>query len=176
MSGQRRRIDTVLESDYVSDLDEIGLDELRKRRATAEDVEAQTSYYRRFLQGRMDLLEFEMRRREGGEERSLLDALPEILATRTVLGAEPNLRYLGTMPPIPTTTGRRLIDGIMADGILAELPDLSDDEVHEAIDRLREVEAELSLQRKQLHGVIDSLQGEIIGRYRSQQVEEQASG
>ena len=80
------------------------------------------------------------------------------------------------MPPIPTGVGRRLIDGIMADGVLAELPDLSNDEVHEAIDGLRDVEAELSLQRKQLHGVIDSLQGEIIRRYRSQQAEEQASG
>ena len=63
MSGQQRRIDTVLEADYISDLDEIDLDGLRKRRTGAEDVEAQISYYRRFLQGRMDLLEFEVRRR-----------------------------------------------------------------------------------------------------------------
>ena len=176
MSGQQRRIDTVLEADYISDLDEIDLDGLRKRRTAAEDVEAQISYYRRFLQGRMDLLEFEVRRREGGEERTLLEALPEILAAGIELGTQQNFRHLETMPPIPTGVGRRLIDGIMADGVLAELPDLSNDEVHEAIDGLRDVEAELSLQRKQLHGVIDSLQGEIIRRYRSQQAEEQASG
>ena len=166
----------VLESDYLSDLDEIDLDELRKRRAAAEDVESQISYYRRLLQGRMDLLDFEMRRRKGEEERSLLDALPGILAAGTVQGPEPNLRRLETMPPIPTTTGRRLIDRIMADGVLTELPDLSDEEVGEAIDRLREVEVQLSLQRKQLHSVIDSLRGEIVGRYRSQQGEAQVPG
>ena len=169
MSGERRAIDIVLEPGYMSDLDEIDLDELRKRRAATEDVEIQISYSRRLLQGRMDLLAFEVRRRTGEEERSLLEALPEILATGLVFGPEPILRHLETMPPSPTTEGHRLLDRVLADGILTELPDLSDDEVHEAIDRLGDVEAELSLQRKQLHGVIDSIRQEIIARYRSQQ-------
>ncbi len=176
MSGQRRSIDIVLEPEYLSDLNEIDLRELRKRRATAEEVETQISYYRRLLHGRMDLLNFELQRRGGEEERSLLEALPEILAAGIVFGPEPSLRHLGTMPPIPTTTGRRLIDRIMDDGVLTELPDLTEDEIHEAIDRLREVEAHLSVQRKELHNVIDSLQDEIISRYRSQQGEAQVSG
>ncbi|MGH3649848.1 MAG: hypothetical protein ACRDU9_03995 [Acidimicrobiia bacterium] len=39
----------------------------------------------------------------------------------------------------------------------------------EAIDRLQEVESELSVQRRQLHQVIDTIQDEIVSRYRSQQ-------
>lgn len=175
MSG-KRRIDTVLEPEYLADLGEIGLDELRSRRDTAEDVESQISYYRRLLHGRMDLLNFELRRRSGEEERSLLDALPEILASGMVLGGEPNLRHIETMPPLPTTTGRRLIDRIMDDGVLTQLPELSDAEVNEALERLSEVESELSAQRKQLHGVIDALQNEIVARYRSQQGQAQVSG
>jgi len=171
-----RRIDTVLEPEFLVGLDAIDLDELRARRDTAEDVENQISYYRRLLHGRMDLLNFELRRRSGEEERSLLDALPEILASGMVLGSEPNLRHIDVMPPLPTTTGRRLIDKIMDDGILTQLPELTDEEVDEAVERLREVEAELSNQRKQLHTVIDALQDEIVARYRSQQGQAQVSG
>lgn len=166
----------MLEPEYLQDLSDLDLDELRSRRDTAEDVEAQVSYYRRLLHGRMDLLDFELRRRSGDEKRSLLEALPEILATGMVFGTEPNLRHIETMPPIPTTTGRRLIDKIMDDGILTDLPDLEEAEIHEAIERLREVESLLSTQRRQLHSVIDALQDEIVARYRSQQGEAQVTG
>lgn len=176
MSEHRRRIDNVLEPEYLVDLSEIDLDELRQRRETAEDVETQISYYRRLLHGRMDLLNFELRRRSGDEKRTLLEALPEILSAGMVLGDEPNLRHIETMPPLPTTTGRRLIDKIMDDGILTQLPELSNEEMTEAIDRLEEVESQLSVQRRQLHSVIDALQEEIITRYRSQQGEAQVSG
>lgn len=176
VNAQRRRIDIVLEPEYLEDITSIDLNDLRERRVTAEDVEAQISYYRRLLHGRMDLINFELSRRSGEEERSLIEALPEILASEMVFGTEPNLRYIETMPPLPTITGRRLIDKIMDDGVLTELPDLSDDEVHEAIDRLSEVENQLSAQRKRLHIVIDALQDEIVARYRTQQGEAQVSG
>jgi hypothetical protein len=88
-----------------------------------------------------------------------------------ILGSEPTLRHIETMPPLPSVTGRRLIDKIMDDGVLANLPELTDGEIVEAIDRLREVETELSGQRRQLHQVIDTLQDEIVSRYRSQQDE-----
>jgi transposase len=171
VSEKRRRIDIVLESAYVENLDQVDLDELRRRRDTAEDVEAQISYYRRLLQGRMDLLDFEMRRRRGQEDRRLIEALPDILASGMIFGSEPNLKHIETMPPLPSKTGRRLIDKIMDDGVLTQLPELTDEEILEALDRLRQVEKELSNQRKQLHIVIDTLQDEIVTRYRSQQDE-----
>lgn len=176
MSETRRRIDIVLEPEYLADLSEASLEDLRKRRSTTEDVETQISYYRRLIHGRMDLLNFEVRRRGGEEERTLLEALPEILASGMILGPEPNLKHIETMPPLPTSTGRRLIDKIMDDGVLTQLPELTDEDLAEALDRLEEVETELSTQRKQLHGVIDSLQGEIIARYRTQQDEAQVTG
>lgn len=179
MSGvnqKRRRIDIVLEPEYLEGLDELELAELRRRRDTAEDVESQISYYRRLLHGRMDLLDFELRRRGGEEERSLLEALPDILASGMVLGGEPALKHIETMPPLPSKTGRRLIDKIMDDGVLTQLPDLSDDEITEAIERLREVETNLSQQRRSLHSVIDAIQDEIVARYRSEQGETTVSG
>lgn len=176
MTEHRRRIDIVLEPQYLDGLSELELEELRGRRATAEDVESQISYYRRLLHGRMDLLNFELRRRGGEEERSLLEALPEILASGMILSPEPNLRYIETMPPIPSKTGRRLIDKIMDDGVLTQLGDLTDEEIGEAIERLGDVERQLSPQRKQLHLVIDALQEAIVSRYRTQQGQATASG
>lgn len=176
MTDKRRRIDTVLEPEYLEGLASLDLDEVRRRRDTAEDVEAQISYYRRMLHGRMDLLDFEQRRRRGEEERTIIEALPEILAKGMVLGQEPSLKYIDTMPKLPSTTGRRLIDQIMDDSVLANLPDLTDAEIGEAMERLREVETQLSAQRRQLHQVIDTLQDEMVSRYRSQQGEATASG
>lgn len=171
MTDKRRRIDIVLEPEYLEGLSDLELNEVRRRRDTAEDVESQISYYRRLLHGRMDLLDFEQRRRRGDEQRSILEALPEILAKGMILGSEPNLKHIETMPPLPSVTGRRLIDKIMDDGILANLNDLTDGEITEAIERLREVETQLSGQRRQLHQVIDTLQDEVVSRYRSQQDE-----
>jgi hypothetical protein len=169
VTENRRRIDIVLEPEYLEGLSDLVLDELRHRRDTATDVEAQISYYRRLLHGRMDLLDFEQRRRRGEDERSILEALPEILAKGMILGSEPTLRHIETMPPLPSVTGRRLIDKIMDDGVLANLPELTDEEIAEAMERLREVETQLSGQRRQLHQVIDTLQDEMVSRYRSQQ-------
>lgn len=169
VSERRRRIDIVLEPEYLEGLESADLSELQERRDTATDLEAQISYYRRLLHARMDLLAFELKRRRGEESRTLMEALPEILSTGLVLGDAPNLKYLDVMPPLPSSTGRRLIDKIMEDGILAQLPDLSDEEVQEALDRLNEVESTLSAQRRQLHNVIDTIQAEIVARYRSQQ-------
>jgi len=176
VNDKRRRIDVVLEPEYLEGIAELDLNEVRRRRDTAEDVEAQISYYRRLLHGRMDLLDFEARRRSGAEERTILEALPEILANGLILGSEPSLRHIETMPPLPSVTGRRLIDKIMDDGVLASLPELSDEELTEAMERLREVENQLSGQRRQLHQVIDKLQDEIVSRYRSQQDEASLSG
>jgi hypothetical protein len=176
VNDKRRRIDIVLKPEYLEGLAELDLNEVRRRRDTATDVEAQISYYRRLLHGRMDLLDFEQRRRRGEDGRTILEALPDILAKGMVLGTEPALKHIETMPPLPSVTGRRLIDKIMDDGVLANLPELTDEEVSEAIERLREVETQLSGQRRQLHQVIDTLQDEMVSRYRSEQGEAQVSG
>ena len=176
MTESRRRIDRVLQPEFISDLKTIDLAELRERRDLTEDVESQVSYYRRLLHGRMDLLDFELTRRKGGEERTLLEALPEILAKGMILGNEPTLRHIEVMPPIPESSGKRLIDKIMDDGVLAQLPELTQEEIADALEKLRDFERQLSAQRKQLHLVIDRIQEEIVTRYRAQHGTPTATG
>jgi hypothetical protein len=54
--GGQRRIDRVLDPGFTEGVDQLGLPELRARREEAEAEEADVSYLRRLLQGRLDIL------------------------------------------------------------------------------------------------------------------------
>jgi hypothetical protein len=82
MPGGRRRIDRVLADDFCVDLAGLDVDEVRGRRAEADQEETDLSFMRRMLQGRMDLLVAEQRRRAAGEELPpLVDRLTAALAS-----------------------------------------------------------------------------------------------
>ena len=59
--GGRRRVDRVLGPGFLDDLDSLTLQELRERRHDAEQEDADLSYIRRLLQGRLDIIRAEMR-------------------------------------------------------------------------------------------------------------------
>ena len=63
LAGGRRRIDRVLAEDYLADLPGRDTDEVRSMRREAQQEEADLSYVRRMLQGRMDILRAERARR-----------------------------------------------------------------------------------------------------------------
>ena len=54
--GGQRRIDRVLDPGFTEEVERLGLPELRARREEAEAEEADVSYLRRLLQGRLDIL------------------------------------------------------------------------------------------------------------------------
>src|SRR5438445_11923992 len=81
MGGRRRRIDKVLDPEFLVDLPEWPLDELRRRQAECLEIETEVSYVRRMTQARMDILEAELERRASrGFVGDLVAALPAILA------------------------------------------------------------------------------------------------
>ena len=77
-----RRIDRVLSERYLDGLSGLTLAEVRELRDDAEQEEADLSYLRRLLQGRVDIIKAELARRRGelGESGSIIDQLPQILA------------------------------------------------------------------------------------------------
>jgi hypothetical protein len=78
--GGQRRIDRVLDPGFTEGVDRLALPELRARREEAE--EADVSYLRRLLQGRLDILRAELVRRSAGGDQDvagLLAGLPKIL-------------------------------------------------------------------------------------------------
>ncbi len=163
----RRRLDQVLEPDFVDDLDRLDLDEVRERRQLAHEVENELSYYRRLLHGRLDLLAFEQRRRNGTESRSLIEALPSILADEPP-ARDGQPRYVDTDLPSLPEVGRREIDALMEDDVLLKLDQIDDTGLAESMAAIETFVADLSEQRKQVQKVEDALSAEVTARYRAQ--------
>jgi len=165
----RRRIDLVGSPEFTAGLEDLSPSELRLRRRTCADLDVEYSYYRRVLQGRLDLLAFEVRRRAGEETRTLTEALPEILASWA--SGEPGLpgrRVVVEVPNLPAA-GRRAVDRALSDDFLARLPELEDQELASVQQRLVEAEAEISRQRRVVFDASDLLQAELVRRYRAGQ-------
>lgn len=165
---KRRRIDQVRDPAFLADLTEIPIEELRARRALCDDLDAELSYYRRILHGRMDLLAFELRRRSGEESRSLLEALPDILATGVGggRGDGPAPRMLTIEAPDIPERGRRAVDRALDDGFLARLPSLADAELEEIQAALTEVERDVSAERRAVYDAQEAILAELTRRYR----------
>lgn len=161
----RRRIDIMLEPEFVSELEALDLDELRDRKRMADEVETELSYYRRLLHGRLDLLSFEERRRKGEEQRSLIEALPEVLGAGES-GGSGRSRFPTVFAPDLPASRRRQIDQILGDDFLTRLPELSDEEIAQIRATLEEAEHDISTQRKAVQQVVDTLHAELLRRYK----------
>ncbi len=165
--NNRRRIDRVQDPVFLSGLEDLGDEEVRERRVMCDDLDVELSYYRRMLHGRMDLIAFEMRRRAGDEEESLIDALPRILAEGAYIAA-PGLasRQVSVEVPDIPRHGSRIVDKALDGDFIARLPSLGDEELAETQRFLEEVEAEVSRQRRVVHDALDVIQEELTRRYR----------
>ncbi|MDH4119746.1 MAG: aerial mycelium formation protein [Acidimicrobiia bacterium] len=162
--NQRRRIDQVLDPGFVSGIADLGIEDVRERRALSGDVENELSYYRRMLHGRMDLIRFEQRRRSGEEKRSLIEALPSILADPES-GHRSGRYEVPDLPPLPDV-GHREIDHILGDDVLIRLDAIDDAGLESALEAIQEIEAEISEQRRQVQAVEDAFVEELAARYR----------
>jgi hypothetical protein len=164
--GGDRRLDRVLDPGFLTGLEELDLEELRERRELAEAEEVNVSYFRRLLQGRLDIIRAELERRAAGGDRDvrgLLRMLPTILA-------DERTGSFGAMPrvPIPSRADqhRRRVERLVSDETVTRLPELGNDELQRAVEQLTKEEARVSATRRSLHGVIDQLRGELTRRYR----------
>jgi hypothetical protein len=114
------------------------------------------SYVRRLTQARIDILEAEVQRRtSGGSLEDLISRLPQILADPGPRGTPASSRL--PLQLAPEHDSEWAPDLERFDGVLANLPSLSDAEVAEAIAGLRALEREVSDQRRELFAVIDRI-------------------
>nr|WP_223290948.1 hypothetical protein [Streptomyces avicenniae] len=139
------------------------LSELRDLRRSAQREEADLSFVRRLLQGRIDILEAERRRRIASDP-GVLDQLPAILtdgpsrhrtsARHVTLGMPLDDRY------------RRLAEEMLGQVGLSDLAGLDDAELRDALARLARHEAQVSRRRQRLHRTADGCSAEMARRYR----------
>jgi len=164
MAGGRRRVDRVLAPDYLADLQTIPLETVREKRHEAEQEEADLSFARRMLHGRMDIIKAEQARRANPEGGSLVESLAQILAdpSRSTHGLGRHI----TVEPSRVDEHRRKEEAIVADAEMSDVVHRTDAELDEALGRLRETEAEVSEVRHDVQHVMDALTDEIARRYR----------
>ncbi|MEU0008619.1 aerial mycelium formation protein [Streptomyces sp. NPDC006314] len=151
------------------DVARLSLPELRTLRRDAQRDEADLSYVRRLLQGRIDILRAELCRRGRASvpapaDGSVVDRLPEILkdaparhrssARHVTLGTPHNEEY------------RQLAAEMLAEVELSDLQARTDLELTSAMGRLVRYEQEVSRRRQRLQRTTDDCSGEIARRYR----------
>ncbi|MFD7321843.1 ABC transporter substrate-binding protein [Streptomyces sp. NPDC059875] len=145
------------------DIGTLRLPELRALRRDAQGDEADLSYVRRMLQGRIDILRAELARRTD-PEAPVLDRLSEILAD-----APSRLRTSARHVTLSTPRSeeyRRLATEMLSEVELSDLGARTDDELHTAMGRLAGYEQQVSRQRQHLQRTADDCSAEIARRYR----------
>jgi len=164
-TDKRRRIDRIRDDEFLADIQDAELDDLRDRRRMCDDLENELSYYRRMLHGRMDLLAFELRRRSGEETRTMMEALPEILTdgpTRPDAAGRPTRIEVPDLPE----DRRRRIDMVLDDNFLGRLVTIEEADLQEVQSNLVDLEADISEQRSDTQHAFDAIQAELTRRYR----------
>lgn len=163
-------LDRLLAPDYPGDPGGLSIEQVRAMRAECQQVETGLSLLRRIVQGRLDIVGLELRRRAGGGDPadlgSLIEQLPDVLAENSRAAGS------GRMPQVFASTDvdadlQAELDRIVGEASLANLPSVSDEELDAMADALAALERRVSSQRRQLFERIDALQAELTGRYRS---------
>ncbi|MFH9066412.1 aerial mycelium formation protein [Streptomyces coeruleorubidus] len=154
------------------DLAALSLPELRTLRREAQRDEADLSYLRRLLQGRIDILRAELRRRTPAgaasvaapAEASVVERLAEIL-----LDAPARHRSSARHVTLRTPQGeeyRWLAAEMLAEVELSDLDARTDLELNTAMGRLVRHEQQVSRRRQRLQRTADECSAEIARRYR----------
>ncbi|MBM9508464.1 RsiG family protein [Actinacidiphila acididurans] len=147
------------------DLGALGLATLRTLRRDAQREEADLSYLRRMLHGRIDILQAELARRVAPAPAALVDRLPEIL-TDEPSTVRSSARHVTLGTPL-TDTVRRLAEDMLSEVELSDLSARTDAELHAAHARLVRHEQHVSGRRHTLQLTIDASSTEIARRYRA---------
>jgi hypothetical protein len=174
---KRRLVERILEADYTEGLAEKSLDALRAMRDECREVENELSFERRLCQARIDILAAELTGREGAGGEDLVARLPEILASEGRQETETPLPERAPDFSVPRSADvpRRRVEEIVGERTLAQLPNLSAEEVRGIIDSLIEHERTVSSRRRGVHDVMDRIQAEIVKRYVSGQADPSAA-
>ncbi|MEE1755579.1 RsiG family protein [Streptomyces sp. SP18CS02] len=159
----QRASECALPEPRQHDLRALRLPELRALRRDSHGDEADMSYVRRLLQGRIDILRAELSRRCDAEV-PVVDRLPEILAD-TPSRHRTSARHVTLSTPRGEEY-RRLASEMLSDVELSDLDARTDEELHAAMGRLARYEQQVSSRRQQLQRTADDCSAEIARRYR----------
>jgi hypothetical protein len=163
MADAHERSRRVLDPAYLTGVDDRPVDELRSMHAECVELETEVSYVRRLAQARIDIVEAELdRRARGGSLEELIESLPQILADPGPRGA-PATSHL-PMQLAPEQESEWAPQLAELETILTDLPGLDEEQLRDALQRLRRLEREVSDQRRALFTVIDRIDLQVADR------------
>lgn len=163
--GGNRRIDRVLDPEFLTDLTGMSMEDLRDRRHEAEQEEVDHSYVRRLLQGRIDIVRAEQARRSAGEGDDLVEHLAEVLADEHPAPAHGLGRHIALEPSAPGAH-RRGYEAMLDDASLSDVHARTDEQLAGDLDLYTEKEHLVSAQRRAIQHIMDRCSDEIGRRYR----------
>ncbi|MFH8978327.1 aerial mycelium formation protein [Streptomyces sp. NPDC017890] len=152
------------------DLTTLSLPELRTLRRDAQREEADLSYVRRLLQGRIDILRAELARRRPASvvttaaKGPVVERLSEIL-TDAPARQRSSARHV-TLGTPRSEECRRLAAEMLGEVELSDLTARTDAELTAGTGRLVRYEQQVSRRRQRLQGTADDCSAEIARRYR----------
>jgi anti-sigma-K factor RsiG len=159
----------LLSPDYLDEVKERSLEEVRTMRAECQEAETAVSYLRRMAQGRLDIVHAYL---DAGEDDgvggldSLVERLPEIISSGPQRPAGYG-RLPSQMSPDMESEFASEIDKVLDTERIANLPTMKREELLELAERLSAIESRSSNERRALHERIDKLQAEIVSRYKT---------
>jgi len=162
--GWRDDLGRILAPDYLGDLGSRSVDELRRMAGECQGLGDDASYLRRQVQGRLDIVRWELEQRDSGAGRSTTDDLVKSLTS--VLS--PNVHAPGH---------QQMVDGVEPPHLdelteelgtsippIWKLPDLDDTELRSLAERLSASEGEYSALRQEVFARADALRATITGQ------------
>ena len=164
-------LDEVNEPSFLADLTSRSMDDLRSVRTRLQALENSLSYVRRLIQGRVDIVGGELqRRRDGGAEGSntdLISRLPEIFAEERGEGGLSSVRPPRSLEPNAEVTAQleAQLESIVQADRLGNVVGMTPEELNQSLVGLNNLENEVSVQRRSMHGFIDAVQAEVTRRY-----------
>lgn len=164
--------DRIADPTFLHDLATRPMPELRAMRSACGQIEAQLSFARRLVQGRLDIVEAERVRRSKGLPASnlaeLVAALPAMMAGK--LQSTGNVYRSRDVGDHEDPALEIRLDQILDAGSLAALPLSTDAQLAVVADRLGAFERQVSAQRRLALAAFDTLSGEVIRRFRDGEV------
>lgn len=162
-------LDEILLNTDVGSFSSMPITELRALRDRLTEIEGGLSYGRRMAQGRLDIVLAEFHSRAQGRSDStaeMLDRLPDVLAAQTRGAGVPRQIVDSELPEFADeiTAG---LDALVGAVELARLHEYDIDGLDAVAQKLNAYERTISVRRSEVHRLIDDVQEEIIGRYRS---------
>lgn len=165
-----RHLTRVLSPDYLEGLLNWSDDEVREHRSECHALEEAASYLRRLTQTQLDIIgaELDGRRRGGVSDASVVERLTKVLSSSKEASTGARGRLMSDNPRDDQESwaeGR--VRTAMHGHAIESIGALDDDALDALTESLIQLERDVSSERRRLHEIYDTIQGELVQRYKT---------